>query len=131
MRVRRSRTSLAQGKADPIDRIAESGERRAIGGFRPRIVALLCLLGLLLPMLSVPQPVAVQTWAPAAGFDSGARLAVDSDVAKQPALLAKLGILDSDVRRGPAGGKTLLLLRSEEHTSELQSLMRSSYAVFC
>src|SRR3546814_5382356 len=61
-------------------------------------------------MLSVPQPVAVQTWAPAAGFDSGARLAFDSDVAKQPALLAKLGILDSDVRRGPAGEKTLLLL---------------------
>src|SRR3546814_10840668 len=26
---------------------------------------------------------------------------------------------------------TLLLARSEEHTSELQSLMRSSYAVFC
>src|SRR3546814_5535995 len=25
----------------------------------------------------------------------------------------------------------LVLLRSEEHTSELQSLMRSSYAVFC
>src|SRR3546814_7194567 len=25
----------------------------------------------------------------------------------------------------------LLLLRSEEHTSELQSLMRISYAVFC
>src|SRR3546814_7045405 len=25
----------------------------------------------------------------------------------------------------------ILLLRSEEHTSELQSLMRSSYAVFC
>src|SRR3546814_5054550 len=27
--------------------------------------------------------------------------------------------------------KLLGLLRSEEHTSELQSLMRSSYAVFC
>src|SRR3546814_5900775 len=26
---------------------------------------------------------------------------------------------------------TVLLLRSEEHTSELQSLMRISYAVFC
>src|SRR3546814_8229239 len=26
---------------------------------------------------------------------------------------------------------TLILLRSEEHTSELQSLMRTSYAVFC
>src|SRR3546814_6309980 len=25
----------------------------------------------------------------------------------------------------------LILLRSEEHTSELQSLMRNSYAVFC
>src|SRR3546814_8025443 len=28
-------------------------------------------------------------------------------------------------------GLPLLLLRSEEHTSELQSLMRISYAVFC
>src|SRR3546814_9582345 len=27
--------------------------------------------------------------------------------------------------------RALLLLRSEEHTSELQSLMRTSYAVFC
>src|SRR3546814_3485672 len=27
--------------------------------------------------------------------------------------------------------KTVLTLRSEEHTSELQSLMRISYAVFC
>src|SRR3546814_1015372 len=30
--------------------------------------------------------------------------------------------------RGPGTG---LLVRSEEHTSELQSLMRISYAVFC
>src|SRR3546814_4343289 len=30
--------------------------------------------------------------------------------------------------RFPTSGRTL---RSEEHTSELQSLMRSSYAVFC
>src|SRR3546814_2697525 len=29
------------------------------------------------------------------------------------------------------GGPVLLDLRSEEHTSELQSLMRISYAVFC
>src|SRR3546814_6670094 len=28
-------------------------------------------------------------------------------------------------------GKNILVLRSEEHTSELQSLMRTSYAVFC
>src|SRR3546814_7118004 len=34
----------------------------------------------------------------------------------------------------PAGGRPhipLLVARSEEHTSELQSLMRISYAVFC
>src|SRR3546814_6738700 len=50
------------------------------------------------------------------------------------------------VRRRPVGGERRrlvrdqhrqlacdveLLVRSEEHTSELQSLMRSSYAVFC
>src|SRR3546814_8259708 len=29
------------------------------------------------------------------------------------------------------GGRPVLVLRSEEHTSELQSLMRTSYAVFC
>src|SRR3546814_2753271 len=30
-----------------------------------------------------------------------------------------------------AGGMQFVLARSEEHTSELQSLMRISYAVFC
>src|SRR3546814_1580997 len=29
------------------------------------------------------------------------------------------------------GGDSMIPLRSEEHTSELQSLMRISYAVFC
>src|SRR3546814_7876725 len=31
----------------------------------------------------------------------------------------------------PTSGNTGIALRSEEHTSELQSLMRISYAVFC
>src|SRR3546814_1380353 len=31
----------------------------------------------------------------------------------------------------PTGGKLYVKLRSEEHTSELQSLMRTSYACFC
>src|SRR3546814_8448379 len=43
--------------------------------------------------------------------------------------------LETDARRGrsrPGEGWTeLVITRSEEHTSELQSLMRSSYAVFC
>src|SRR3546814_6561355 len=34
-------------------------------------------------------------------------------------------------RRGQRRGPARDLDRSEEHTSELQSLMRSSYAVFC
>src|SRR3546814_2283831 len=34
-------------------------------------------------------------------------------------------------QRGSEGFRSRLLLRSEEHTSELQSLMRISYAVFC
>src|SRR3546814_9342614 len=33
------------------------------------------------------------------------------------------------IQDGP--GRQVAVLRSEEHTSELQSLMRSSYAVFC
>src|SRR3546814_3655460 len=32
---------------------------------------------------------------------------------------------------GPLGEMGGMALRSEEHTSELQSLMRTSYAVFC
>src|SRR3546814_10369015 len=38
-------------------------------------------------------------------------------------------LLDNDGRRAPHEQDQLL--RSEEHTSELQSLMRISYAVFC
>src|SRR3546814_2153244 len=33
--------------------------------------------------------------------------------------------------RWAAKGRTMPITRSEEHTSELQSLMRTSYAVFC
>src|SRR3546814_8146668 len=48
---------------------------------------------------------------------------------------ARAGMTVVDLCAG-AGGKTMALAaemgnRSEEHTSELQSLMRTSYAVFC
>src|SRR3546814_1928854 len=36
-----------------------------------------------------------------------------------------------EVRMGSGKGAVEFWVRSEEHTSELQSLMRSSYAVFC
>src|SRR3546814_3797227 len=34
-------------------------------------------------------------------------------------------------RHGRSAARTIAACRSEEHTSELQSLMRTSYAVFC
>src|SRR3546814_5686544 len=54
------------------------------------------------------------------------------DFAAQPSL-DKNQIRDLAACRWVAHGAALLLLgpRSEEHTSELQSLMRISYAVFC
>src|SRR3546814_7436404 len=42
-----------------------------------------------------------------------------------PRVIARLGVAGEIVRLLP------LYSRSEEHTSELQSLMRTSYAVFC
>src|SRR3546814_7170972 len=36
-----------------------------------------------------------------------------------------------DIRPAPRGEAQVEVIRSEEHTSELQSLMRISYAVFC
>src|SRR3546814_1016061 len=41
-----------------------------------------------------------------------------------------VAILDAD-KEGFLRSQTSLIQRSEEHTSELQSLMRISYAVFC
>src|SRR3546814_7310381 len=79
----------------------------------------------------------------AEGFTTAASLVL----AKVVALLAAAGVrfvlyravLLGAVRRGlqartartPAGGSVRASIRSEEHTSELQSLMRISYAVFC
>src|SRR3546814_3632328 len=46
-----------------------------------------------------------------------------------PGNAAAAGKADGAARRG--GGAAAGRARSEEHTSELQSLMRTSYAVFC
>src|SRR3546814_10867628 len=53
------------------------------------------------------------------------RLGVEGD----EALLVGLG--DPAIQRRFVGDGLIGRTRSEEHTSELQSLMRSSYAVFC
>src|SRR3546814_6967813 len=49
---------------------------------------------------------------------------------------ANVAVADINDEAGEAvvaasGGKAAYFRRSEEHTSELQSLMRTSYAVFC
>src|SRR3546814_10832158 len=48
-----------------------------------------------------------------------------------PTEAASLGCVGAILLAGRAVGEGTGQARSEEHTSELQSLMRSSYAVFC
>src|SRR3546814_1509891 len=63
--------------------------------------------------------------APARGFTSALRSVPEGDLA----------VIAEVKRRSPSKGDLAADLdpaeRSEEHTSELQSLMRTSYAVFC
>src|SRR3546814_4717843 len=56
-----------------------------------------------------------------------------TDIGDLPAFLAQLVIEDEADDREHRMEKFVIMLRSrsEEHTSELQSLMRISYAVFC
>src|SRR3546814_3033345 len=51
----------------------------------------------------------------------------------QHALVVRLAAIDAQAERDRLVGepRVNVVQRSEEHTSELQSLMRSSYAVFC
>src|SRR3546814_3840615 len=57
----------------------------------------------------------------------GRRLVIGAAVGRAPAVECPLVDLDLV----PFGARIEHRLRSEEHTSELQSLMRISYAVFC
>src|SRR3546814_3133731 len=63
-----------------------------------------------------------------------AKFAVDDRAGAIPAaLLFEERVIDDDpeFEIGEADRAPVLVPRSEEHTSELQSLMRISYAVFC
>src|SRR3546814_1551002 len=69
----------------------------------------------------------------AAMRDAAARLLARDRIGRDVFLRAKPeGLRDIKVRRWDASLYDLLAAsRSEAHTSELQSLMRTSYAVFC
>src|SRR3546814_9180135 len=61
------------------------------------------------------------------------RLSPDFKVFRDDVLELELGAVSEDAMEAitVASGECFRLKRSEEHTSELQSLMRISYAVFC
>src|SRR3546814_3362684 len=71
----------------------------------------------------------------------GAALLVGAQRQRRGVVVALEGLLGGQVDRAAGRGAAVVgagralgdfdLLRSEEHTSELQSLMRISYAVFC
>src|SRR3546814_2163750 len=71
----------------------------------------------------------------------GIELEASTRLSKSLTLSAVLQHVSAEFTSGPNDGKELVLVpeniatvrlsRSEEHTSELQSLMRISYAVFC
>src|SRR3546814_5692571 len=60
--------------------------------------------------------------------DRGGNCGADGDRLGELRVDAGLGVDEDRVHGARPGGK---VDRSEEHTSELQSLMRNSYAVFC
>src|SRR3546814_10695374 len=64
-------------------------------------------------------------------FEQFARVPVDLDVASEFRYRAPVIEPDGLALFISQSGETADTLRSEEHTSELQSLMRNSYAVFC
>src|SRR3546814_9488170 len=74
-----------------------------------------------------PLPLRIEAWN---------RLATDLPLDLLDALvevhpLADAPRLGAEILDGKVRGRVVLSVRSEEHTSELQSLMRISYAVFC
>src|SRR3546814_3700399 len=63
-------------------------------------------------------------------LDQGAHRLTEVGQLKAPVDYAQAGATTPAPSRKP-GDRTCPARRSEEHTSELQSLMRTSYAVFC
>src|SRR3546814_7474108 len=68
-----------------------------------------------------------RTFHPATGLEAALADGGFFDIAREPGF----GAVEAAILVYEAGLSPLVLERSEEHTSELQSLMRISYAGFC
>src|SRR3546814_6282279 len=81
---------------------------------------------------AVLRPVTLSTIALCSGFlvFAGSSLATQVQFGLLSAFTLFLAWM-MNITLTPALGSKLRIVRSEEHTSELQSLMRISYAVFC
>src|SRR3546814_7874195 len=67
------------------------------------------------------------------GFDRRCHISVLSCFAADPGMIFCISRRSASVSGSPSGchSRSWRVISSEEHTSELQSLMRCSYAVFC
>src|SRR3546814_4811016 len=64
-------------------------------------------------------------------YDAGKALIAAAKAAGETGYAAQWAGQGAPLSRNLPAAELVALLRSEEHTSELQSLMRNSYAVFC
>src|SRR3546814_10649647 len=95
-----------------------------LAGLRARKISPLSMLAKLFSHFAKAPP-------PLAHAPEGRRIYAIGDIHGHLDLLdGLLAQIFADERTGGVSGE-LIFLRSEEHTSELQSLMRISYAVFC
>src|SRR3546814_1693576 len=65
------------------------------------------------------------------GMSAALLLEMSAEATRDPQIAAALDHFDATLRAAIVDWLTRSPERSEEHTSELQSLMRNSYAVFC
>src|SRR3546814_1394957 len=86
-------------------------------------------MGLFIHWLVPAMPLAV-AFAVAAVVSPTDPIAVSAIAQRIPIPKRMMHILEGESLLNDASGLVCLRFRSEEHTSELQSLMRSSYAVF-
>src|SRR3546814_9562027 len=128
-------------RAEDCTRDNRRGQMARVAGFRS--IRLLLATGISVPLLFASSQI-YAAFAPVErpshaepgnwpGYGGGYGEQHYSDLAQiNAANVGKLGLAWSiDLAPGNSSSVPLEVDRSEEHTSELQSLMRSSYAVFC